>query len=66
MGLLYSIVGALFSNCPPSVERGFTEDFVEPLNDGLKCRVCHHGLCNAKQTHCGHRFCEGCIKESLR
>ncbi|XP_020625929.1 uncharacterized protein LOC110063301 [Orbicella faveolata] len=66
MGLLYSIMGALFSKCAPSAEQGFTEDFDPPLKDGLKCCICHHGLRNAKQTHCGHRFCESCINQSIR
>lgn len=67
MGLLHSIMGLLFSKSAPSSEQlGFKEDFDPPLEDGLKCCVCHHGLRNPKQTHCGHRFCEGCINQSLR
>ena len=68
MGLLYSTMGVLFSKYAPSesAEQGFTEDFDPPLNDGLKCCICHHGLRNPKQTQCGHRFCEGCINQSIR
>lgn len=66
MGLLHSIMGLLFSKCAPSAEKGFDENFDPPLKDALKCCVCRHGLRNAKQAHCGHRFCEDCINESIR
>ena len=66
MGVLYSIMGLLFSKCETSAELGFDEEFHPPLEDGLKCGICRHGLRNPKQTHCGHRFCEGCINQSIR
>ena len=66
-------MGSLFSTYAPSAkggfaeaEGGFAEDFHPPLKDGLKCHVCRHGLRNAKQTRCGHRFCEGCINKAIR
>ncbi|XP_072885571.1 TNF receptor-associated factor 3-like isoform X2 [Hemitrygon akajei] len=47
-------------------EGGYTEEFVEPVDDKYRCEQCHRVLRNAKQTACGHRFCESCIDALLR
>ena len=44
----------------------FDEQFDPPLNNGLKCCRCRLGLRDPVQTHCGHRFCKGCIEDSIR
>uniref|UniRef100_A0A3B1IKW1 TNF receptor-associated factor 3/5 RING domain-containing protein n=1 Tax=Astyanax mexicanus TaxID=7994 RepID=A0A3B1IKW1_ASTMX len=30
------------------------------------CEACQLVLCKPRQTECGHRFCETCIKDLLR
>ncbi|XP_072126241.1 TNF receptor-associated factor 3-like isoform X3 [Mobula birostris] len=47
-------------------EGGYAEEFVELVDDKYKCEQCRRVLRNAKQTECGHRFCESCIDALLR
>ncbi|XP_067875078.1 TNF receptor-associated factor 3-like isoform X2 [Heterodontus francisci] len=60
------------SSCRPLVpgveplEGGYTEEFVRPVDDKYRCEQCRQVLCNAKQTECGHRFCESCLNKLLR
>ncbi|XP_067830967.1 TNF receptor-associated factor 3-like isoform X2 [Heptranchias perlo] len=48
------------------LEGGYAEEFVQPVDDKYKCELCHRVLCHAKQTECGHRFCESCLNSHLR
>ncbi|XP_038642144.1 TNF receptor-associated factor 3-like isoform X2 [Scyliorhinus canicula] len=60
------------SNCRPLVpgveplEGGYAEEFVQPVDDKYRCEHCSRVLCNARQTECGHRFCESCLDTLLR
>lgn len=36
--------------------------FTEVLQDSYRCTYCRNLLQEPMQTHCGHRFCEGCLK----
>ncbi|XP_072346186.1 TNF receptor-associated factor 3-like [Scyliorhinus torazame] len=60
------------SNCRPLVpgveplEGGYAEEFVQPVDDKYRCEHCRRVLCNARQTECGHRFCESCLDTLLR
>ncbi|XP_028678122.1 TNF receptor-associated factor 3 [Erpetoichthys calabaricus] len=45
---------------------GFRDYFVLPLEPKYCCESCHLALCNPKQTECGHRFCESCVRDLLR
>ncbi|XP_078097875.1 TNF receptor-associated factor 3-like isoform X2 [Mustelus asterias] len=47
------------------LEGGYTEEFVEPVDDKYRCEHCRWVLCNARQTECGHRFCESCLDTLL-
>lgn len=42
-----------------------TAEFVD-LPDALTCPICLCALRNAKETRCGHFFCEACILDSLQ
>ncbi|XP_072424647.1 TNF receptor-associated factor 3 isoform X2 [Chiloscyllium punctatum] len=44
---------------------GFKEKFVLKLENKYKCEYCHLALCNPKQTECGHRFCESCVRKII-
>ncbi|XP_067895067.1 TNF receptor-associated factor 3 isoform X2 [Heterodontus francisci] len=44
---------------------GFKERFVLKLENKYKCEHCRLALCNPKQTECGHRFCESCVRKIL-
>ncbi|XP_041070708.1 TNF receptor-associated factor 3 isoform X2 [Carcharodon carcharias] len=44
---------------------GFKEKFVLKLENKYKCEHCRLALCNPKQTACGHRFCESCVRKIL-
>ncbi|XP_041035287.1 TNF receptor-associated factor 3-like [Carcharodon carcharias] len=48
------------------LEGGYTEEFVQLVDDKYRCEHCRRVLCNAKQTECGHRFCETCLNTLLR
>ncbi|MGH0177207.1 UNVERIFIED_CONTAM: hypothetical protein FKN15_011853 [Acipenser sinensis] len=55
---------------PPSssfmpLHRGFKDRFVQPLEPKYCCESCKLALCNPRQTECGHRFCESCIRDLL-
>nr|QNG39868.1 tumor necrosis factor receptor associated factor 3A [Andrias davidianus] len=44
---------------------GYKEKFLKPVEDKYKCEKCQLVLCNPRQTECGHRFCETCMKSLL-
>ncbi|GCB79882.1 hypothetical protein scyTo_0016056, partial [Scyliorhinus torazame] len=44
---------------------GYGERFVLKLENKYKCEHCRLALCNPKQTACGHRFCESCVRKIL-
>lgn len=45
---------------------GYDEFFEPPLESKYECPICLLGLREPVQTSCGHRFCKGCIKRSIR
>ena len=45
---------------------GYDEFFDPPLESKYECPICLLGLREPVQTSCGHRFCKGCIKRSIR
>ncbi|XP_072405507.1 TNF receptor-associated factor 3-like [Chiloscyllium punctatum] len=45
---------------------GYSEDFVQAVDNKYRCEHCQRVLRNAKQTECGHRFCESCLNALLR
>ena len=45
---------------------GYDEFFDPPLESKYECPICLLGLKDPVQPPCGHRFCKGCIKRSLR
>ncbi|MCJ8747344.1 hypothetical protein PDJAM_G00152340 [Pangasius djambal] len=47
-------------------QQGYDVDFDPPLESKYECPICLMGLRSAVQTPCGHRFCNGCIKKSIR
>lgn len=53
------------SSMPPD-QQGYDEEFDPPLESKYECPICLMGLRSAVQTPCGHRFCELCIKKSIR
>ncbi|XP_052008035.1 TNF receptor-associated factor 6-like [Xyrauchen texanus] len=46
--------------------QGYDEEFDPPLESKYECPICLMGLRSAVQTPCGHRFCNSCIKKSIR
>ncbi|TRY59652.1 hypothetical protein DNTS_027395 [Danionella cerebrum] len=44
---------------------GFRDHFISTPEPKYCCESCRLVLCNARQTPCGHRFCESCITELL-
>ncbi|XP_022792754.1 TNF receptor-associated factor 6-like [Stylophora pistillata] len=50
-----------------STSGGYDEEFERPLEEGRHvCPICRLGLREPFQTSCGHRFCKGCIRRSMR
>ncbi|XP_076854005.1 TNF receptor-associated factor 6 [Brachyhypopomus gauderio] len=47
-------------------QQGYDVDFDPPLENKYECPICLLGLRSAVQTPCGHRFCNSCIKKSIR
>nr|QVN25639.1 TNF receptor-associated factor 6 [Clarias magur] len=47
-------------------QQGYDVDFDPPLESKYECPICLMGLRSAVQTPCGHRFCNSCIKKSIR
>lgn len=45
---------------------GFRDHFVETPEAKYCCEACRLVLCQPRQTECGHRFCQSCIKDILR
>ncbi|XP_043536609.1 TNF receptor-associated factor 3-like [Chiloscyllium plagiosum] len=45
---------------------GYSEEFVQAVDNKYRCEHCQRVLRNAKQTECGHRFCESCLNALLR
>ena len=41
---------------------GFDAEFVELLADGHTCPICHLAMREPTLTHCGHQFCEECMR----
>nr|QJS39798.1 TNF receptor associated factor 3b [Petromyzon marinus] len=44
---------------------GYREHFVQPPEDKYRCELCRLPLRDPRQTECGHRFCEPCIRPVL-
>ena len=40
-------------------------EFVKSLDRKLTCPICKFVLRSPFQTECGHRYCEGCIKNII-
>ncbi|XP_051998325.1 TNF receptor-associated factor 6 [Xyrauchen texanus] len=53
------------SSIPPD-QQGYDVEFDPPLESKYECPICLMGLRSAVQTPCGHRFCNSCIKKSIR
>ncbi|KAG9260829.1 TNF receptor-associated factor 6 [Astyanax mexicanus] len=47
-------------------QQGYDVDFDPPLESKYECPICLMGLRSAVQTPCGHRFCNCCIRKSIR
>ncbi|KAL1271055.1 hypothetical protein QQF64_030071 [Cirrhinus molitorella] len=47
-------------------QQGYDVEFDPPLESKYECPICLMGLRSAVQTPCGHRFCNLCIKKSIR
>lgn len=45
---------------------GFTEHFLNAVEDDLQCSICHLPLNKPVLTRCGHRFCKECLGEHFR
>lgn len=46
---------------------GYDYEFIEPVLPSQECPVCKLPMRNAVQTRkCGHRFCRGCLEQTLR
>lgn len=54
------------SSCIQAEQQGYDVDFDPPLESKYECPICLMGLRSAVQTPCGHRFCNSCIKKSIR
>ncbi|XP_066509864.1 TNF receptor-associated factor 6-like [Hoplias malabaricus] len=54
------------SSCLQPDQQGYDVDFDPPLESKYECPICLMGLRSAVQTPCGHRFCNSCIKKSIR
>ncbi|KAL2088934.1 hypothetical protein ACEWY4_015833 [Coilia grayii] len=46
--------------------QGYDVEFDPPLESKYECPICLMALRAAVQTPCGHRFCHGCLKKSIR
>ncbi|XP_039600215.1 TNF receptor-associated factor 6 [Polypterus senegalus] len=46
--------------------QGYDVEFEPPLESKYECPICLMALREAVQTPCGHRFCKGCILQSIR
>ncbi|KAK9971976.1 hypothetical protein ABG768_025312 [Culter alburnus] len=53
------------SSVPPD-QQGYDVEFDPPLESKYECPICLMGLRSAVQTPCGHRFCNSCIRKSIR
>lgn len=53
------------SSVPPD-QQGYDVEFDPPLENKYECPICLMGLRSAVQTPCGHRFCNSCIRKSIR
>jgi len=53
------------SSIPPD-QQGYDVEFDPPLESKYECPICLMGLRSAVQTPCGHRFCDLCIRKSIR
>uniref|UniRef100_A0A8C2GCK4 TNF receptor-associated factor n=1 Tax=Cyprinus carpio TaxID=7962 RepID=A0A8C2GCK4_CYPCA len=53
------------ASIPPD-QQGYDVEFDPPLESKYECPICLMGLRSAVQTPCGHRFCNSCIKKSIR
>ena len=40
---------------------GYEDDFVEAVEEDLKCVICQFPLRDPVLTKCGHRFCNKCL-----
>ena len=49
-------------HCSPS---GHGEDFVEEVEEGFQCPICHSPLKDPVFTRCGHRYCKECLDEHI-
>ncbi|KAJ8249077.1 hypothetical protein GJAV_G00230940 [Gymnothorax javanicus] len=56
---------SLQGSTPPD-QQGYDVEFDPPLESKYECPICLMALRAAVQTPCGHRFCRGCIKKSIR
>nr|5VNZ_A Chain A, TNF receptor-associated factor 6 [Danio rerio]5VNZ_D Chain D, TNF receptor-associated factor 6 [Danio rerio] len=50
----------------PTDQQGYDVEFDPPLESKYECPICLMGLRSAVQTPCGHRFCDSCIRKSIR
>ena len=41
---------------------GYDAYFIQPLIDQHTCPICHLALRDPKLTHCGHQFCDDCLR----
>lgn len=53
------------SSVTPDLQ-GYDVEFDPPLESKYECPICLMGLRSAVQTPCGHRFCNSCIRKSIR
>ncbi|XP_073692019.1 TNF receptor-associated factor 6-like [Garra rufa] len=53
------------ASIPPD-QQGYDVEFDPPLESKYECPICLMGLRSAVQTPCGHRFCNSCIRKSIR
>ncbi|XP_065846160.1 TNF receptor-associated factor 6-like isoform X2 [Oscarella lobularis] len=42
-------------------QKGYNEEFVEPMSDDYECPICHFAMRDPMLTKCGHQFCKSCL-----